>query len=194
MSRITVREATPELWPALEDLFGPKGAFGGCWCMWWRLEREKFAKGRARANKAALRKLVTADTRPGLLAFDGGLAVGWCQLTPRSDLPVLERSRLAKRVDDVPVWSVSCFFVRPTHRGKGVMGALIRAAVARARKEGAPALEAYPWDTREKKLAATVYTGIASTFERLGFKTVARRAPHRPVMRYSFARAKKAGR
>ncbi len=30
---------TPELWPALERLFGAHGACGGCWCMWWRVER-----------------------------------------------------------------------------------------------------------------------------------------------------------
>jgi hypothetical protein len=55
--------------------------------------------------------------------------------------------------------------------------------VKEARKQGAPALEAYPWDTAEKKGASTVYTGVASTFARAGFDTVARRAAHRPIMR-----------
>jgi hypothetical protein len=30
---------TPERWPDLETLFGPRGATGGCWCMYWRLPR-----------------------------------------------------------------------------------------------------------------------------------------------------------
>ena len=31
--RIVCRELTPALWPDLERLFGPRGAVGGCWCM-----------------------------------------------------------------------------------------------------------------------------------------------------------------
>jgi hypothetical protein len=33
----TTRWLTPDLWPALEDLFAGKGACGGCWCMYWRI-------------------------------------------------------------------------------------------------------------------------------------------------------------
>ena len=29
----------------------------------------------------------------------------------------------------------------------------------------------------------SIYTGVASTFERLGFKEVQRKAPHKPMMR-----------
>jgi hypothetical protein len=35
--KLTVRPLTPDLWPALEDLFGKSGASNGCWCMYWRL-------------------------------------------------------------------------------------------------------------------------------------------------------------
>jgi hypothetical protein len=31
--KLTIRPLTPDLWPALEDLFGENGAAGGCWCM-----------------------------------------------------------------------------------------------------------------------------------------------------------------
>ena len=27
---------TPERWDDFEALFGPRGACGGCWCMYWR--------------------------------------------------------------------------------------------------------------------------------------------------------------
>ena len=45
------------------------------------------------------------------------------------------------------MWSIPCFYVRRSHRGQGVMGALIEAAIATAASAGAPALEAYPVDT-----------------------------------------------
>lgn len=189
MMKLSVRPLTPGLWPQFEDLFGANGACGGCWCMWWRKARADFERGKGKGNRAAFKHIVEKGPPPGLLAFDGDLAVGWCQLTPRSDLPTLDRSRLLARVDTSPVWSLSCFYVRKTHRHRGVMSALVKAAVEEARKNGAPALEAYPWDTAEKKGAATVYTGLASTFERAGFKTVARRAPHRPLMRKTFRKS-----
>jgi hypothetical protein len=46
-------------------------------------------------------------------------------------------------------------------------------------------LEAYPVDTDEKKSSSTIYTGKASTFRRAGFNVVARRVPHRPMMRHA---------
>src|SRR5215831_8039329 len=35
--KLTIRPLTPELWPALEDLFGKRGAANGCWCMYGRI-------------------------------------------------------------------------------------------------------------------------------------------------------------
>ena len=81
---------------------------------------------------------------PGLLAFDGDMAVGWCQLTPRDAVPWLDRTWRLKRVDDVPVWSLSCFYVRKGYRRRGVTSALIAAALKAAKRAKAPALEAYP--------------------------------------------------
>ena len=36
--RIVIWELVLELWPAVEALFGAKGACGGCWCQAWRIE------------------------------------------------------------------------------------------------------------------------------------------------------------
>src|SRR5437773_770027 len=44
--RLTFRAVTRDRWPDLEELFGPRGACGGCWCMWWKLPRSEFKKGR----------------------------------------------------------------------------------------------------------------------------------------------------
>src|SRR6266576_2705556 len=101
---------------------------------------------------------------PGLLAFDGGIAVGWCELAPRADLGWLAHSRHLRPVDDLPVWSVPCFYVRRTHRGRGVMDALIEAALLAAAPAGAPALEAYPVDTAVPAHTGNLFPGIASAF------------------------------
>lgn len=179
---LIIRPLTPDLWPALEDLFGEHGAVNGCWCMYWRIG-SAYRKRPREANKAAFRELVESGPPPGLLAFAGDLAVGWCQLTPRDALPWLDRTWRLKRVDDVPVWSISCLYVRKSYRRQGITSALIAAALVAAKHARAPALEAYPLDANLTPSASG--TGYASTFERAGFKIVARHVPPRPIMRHN---------
>jgi len=81
------------------------------------------------------------------------------------------------------VWSIPCFYVRRTYRGRGVMGTLIEAAVGVADSAGAPALEAYPVDTTVPGHTRNLFPGVASVFAQHGFQVVARRQPDRPVMR-----------
>jgi GNAT superfamily N-acetyltransferase len=119
-----------------------------------------------------------------LLAFDGERAVGWCQLTPRDELGWLRRARFFERVDEVPVWSLSCFYVRRGYRRQGIMSAFIAAALKAAKRANAPALEAYPVDTARPDSTANVFTGTTAAFTRAGFKAVARRTPSRPIMRH----------
>jgi GNAT superfamily N-acetyltransferase len=178
---LTIRPLRPDLWPALEHLFGKNGACGGCWCMYWRIGSAYHQRPREQ-NKAAFREVVKQGPPPGLLAFDGDLAVGWCQLTPRRALPWLDRAWRLKRVDVAPVWSLSCFYVRKGYRRRGVTSALIAAALKVAKSAKAPALEAYPLDADLTPSASS--TGYPSTFARAGFKTVARRVPPRPIMRH----------
>jgi GNAT superfamily N-acetyltransferase len=179
--KLTVRPLTPDLWPALEDLFGTLGACHGCWCMYWRIGAAYRQRPRAK-NKAAFKAIVKQGPPPGLLAFDGDVPVGWCQLTPRADVPWLDREWRLRRVDEKPVWSISCLYVRKGYRRRGVTAALIAAAVKAARRAKAPALEAYPLDAKLTPSASG--TGFASTYARAGFKTIARHVPPRPIMRH----------
>jgi GNAT superfamily N-acetyltransferase len=183
---LTIRRLTPDLWPALEDLFGKLGACNGCWCMYWRIGAA-YRKRPPDDNKAAFREVVMTGQQPGLLAFDGDKPVGWCQVTPRDALPFIDRAWRLKRVDDAPVWSLSCLYVRKGYRRRGVTAALITAALDVARQAGAPALEAYPFDAALSPSATG--TGYASTFARLGFTTVARHVAPRPIMRHDLTAA-----
>jgi GNAT superfamily N-acetyltransferase len=184
-AHLTIRPLTPDLWPALEDLFGKNGACNGCWCMYWRIGAA-YKNTPRNQNKAAFHEIVKHGPPPGLVAFDGDLAVGWCQLTPRDEVPWLDRAWRLKRVDQVPVWSLSCLYVRIGYRRQGVTSALIAAALKAAKRAGAVALEAYPLDATKTPSASG--TGYASTFARAGFKTVACHAPPRPIMRHDLKR------
>ena len=149
--------------------------------MYWRIGAA-YRKQLPGKNKQALHQIVKRGPPPGLLACAGDLKVGWCQLTPRAALPWLDKSWRLPRVDDTPVWSLSCFYVRIGYRKNGVTTALIAAALQAAKQAGAPALEAYPLDAAKSPSASSI--GYVTTFKRAGFKIVASRTEPRPVMRH----------
>ncbi|MGH3410945.1 MAG: GNAT family N-acetyltransferase, partial [Streptosporangiaceae bacterium] len=106
---LTIEPLTAELWPALEDLFGRSGASSGCWCMYWRIG-PAYTRRPAADNRRDLRRLATDGPAPGLVALAGDRAVGWCELAPRADLAWLAQARYLQPVDDLPVWSLPCFY------------------------------------------------------------------------------------
>ncbi|OGT79677.1 MAG: hypothetical protein A3H91_03140 [Gammaproteobacteria bacterium RIFCSPLOWO2_02_FULL_61_13] len=175
---------TTARWADLEDLFGERGACGGCWCMVWRLKRTEFEARKGRRNRNALRKIVAAGESPGFLAYAGGKPIGWCAVAPRQVYPSLERSRVLARVDEKPVWSITCLFIARPFRRAGVSAQLLRAAADHARARGATLVEGYPVEPRTRTVPDVfAWTGLASAFRRAGFREVARRSETRPIMR-----------
>lgn len=178
--------ATPDRWRDLEKLFGERGACGGCWCMYWRMTRSQFTVQKGEDNKRALRKLIGSGETPGLLAYARGEAVGWCSVAPRETYPARERSRILKRIDDQPVWSVVCFYVAKPFRRQGVTVQLLKAAVAYAQERGARIIEGYPVEPKNAKMPDVfAWTGIVSAFRQAGFVEALRRSETRPIMRYT---------
>jgi GNAT superfamily N-acetyltransferase len=180
-----VRPLTPELWPALEDLFADSPVCRRCWCMFPSIGNAYRRRAPA-SNRADLYAAVTRGPPPGLLAFAGELAVAWCRLTPRDAVAAFDGMWRLGRVDDLPVWSLSCFYVRKGYRRRGLTYRMIVEALRVAKAAGAPALEAYPVD-RTRSPSATS-TGVVTTFARAGFMEVARRVPARPMLRHDLRR------
>jgi GNAT superfamily N-acetyltransferase len=182
---IDIRPAVRKSWPDLEALFGRNGACAGCWCQYWRQSPAEYRAGKGAANRSALRRQVLGGEVPGLLAYVGAEAVGWVAVAPRAAYARLAKARNLVAVDDAPVWSVPCFFVKRGWRGRGLAERLLQAAADWARQADAPSLEGYPIDSQARLGDAFVYTGAYSTFARLGFAEVARKHRTRPVMRLS---------
>jgi GNAT superfamily N-acetyltransferase len=181
--KVSVEPLTAARWADLERLFGTKGACGGCWCTWWRQSRAEYRANSGDPNRRALKAIVDAGTVPGLLAYADGEPVGWVAVQPRSEYAALARSRTLAPVDDAPVWSVTCFFVAKTWRGRGLMRKLLDGAVAHARAHGATIVEGYPVESSSALPAAFVYTGVPAVFEAGGFEEVARRSRTKPIYR-----------
>jgi GNAT superfamily N-acetyltransferase len=189
---IIVRPLTPARWSDLLELFGDNGAYGGCWCMYFRRRGKEYDNGcrnRGRGNKAAFKELVDKRRVPGLLAFRDGHPVGWCSVAPREQFGRVENSPQLKPIDDADdVWAIVCFYIHRKHRGDGVATALLGAAVERAASKGARIVEAYPLDVRDRKVTnAEAYTGFLPMFKRAGFKVAARPGGRRVIVRYAVA-------
>jgi GNAT superfamily N-acetyltransferase len=203
---------TPDRWKGLEDLFGERGACGGCWCMWWRLTRSQFDRQKGNKNKLALKKIVNSGEVPGILAYAAGKPIAWCSLGPKETYPTLERSRILKRIvenpalripqggeqsrtteggNDKPVWSIVCLFVAKPERNKGVSIKRLRAAVDYAKKNGAKIVEGYPLEPKKGRYPdAFIWTGHVSAFQKAGFVEVHRGSPTQPIMRYFIEKMK----
>jgi GNAT superfamily N-acetyltransferase len=168
---LAVGPATAARWPDVVTLLGG-GAERGCWCQAWRGTRK--ADGLGDDNRARLEAQVRAGPfAPGVIAYLGDEPVGWCGLGPRAAMPRLVGSRTIPAVDDTPAWSIGCFVVRPGFRRRGVARALLRGAVAYARSQGAPVVEAYPIDPAGARVSGAFgFVGFLSTFEAAGFRRV----------------------
>jgi GNAT superfamily N-acetyltransferase len=182
------RPLTSDRWGDLERLFGARGACGGCWCMLWRLKRSEFEKQKGDKNKAAFKAVVDSGEAPGILAYANGNAIGWCAVAPRETYPALDRSRVLKKVDDKPVWSIVCLFIAKEYRRKGVSVELLNAAAQYVRKRGGRLVEGYPVEPRKNAMPDVfAWTGVASAFLKAGFAECARRSETRPIMRRDLA-------
>lgn len=174
-----------ENWQDFEELFGPKGACGGCWCMWWRLKHSNFEKQKGEGNRQAMKELVISGKVPGLLGYLNDQPIAWCSIAPREDFIRLDRSRVLKPIDDKPVWSVVCLFVAKPFRRKGITPSLLRTAITYAAESGAKIIEGYPIDTKEDDYPVVfASTGLFPAFLKAGFKEYARRSKTRPFMRF----------
>jgi len=164
---IDVRPVTKATLGDFVRLFETRGSPHFCWCVLLRFEdAQKLEKAE---KKARMQALVRSGTPIGVLAYDDGEPVGWCSIAPRETFAKLRRSRTMPRVtpETTPTWTVTCFFVRRSHRKSGVARALLDGAVAYAREEGAVEIEGYPFDTAG---LTTMHQGPSSVFAACGFE------------------------
>ena len=176
---------TLQRWDDFEKLFGTKGAFGGCWCMWWRLTKKQFEAQQGQGNREAMKAIVASGEIPGILAYNTGEPVAWCSVAPRSSYSSLNRSRVLKPLDEIPVWSIVCMFIKNPFRGKGMATALVRAAIDYVRSQGGSIVEAYPTPPKDHPLPPySSFMGLPSIYEDVGFIECARPSKSKVIMRF----------
>lgn len=184
MNQLQFHPLTPDRWIDFEGLFGTRGACGGCWCMYWRLTSAEFNAAKGEGARKLMKELVDTGEIPGLLAYQNEEPIAWCSIAPREHFGRLARSRILKPIDDLPVWSIVCFFVKRSVRRLGVSEQLLRAAAEDVASRGGKILEGYPVEPKKEEMPDVfAYTGLSSAFLKAGFTEVARRSETRPIMR-----------
>ncbi len=169
--------AEPEIVPATEDRWSDVSALldgsgeAGCWCQAWRGHDAKRLSG-GRSRPELLRdQMRGGPPAPGYLAYLDGEPVGWVGVAIRTETPRLAHSRTIPAVDELPVWSIGCFRIRPGYRRRGIAKALLAGVIAEARRAGAPGIEAYPIDPEGGRVEVGAgFVGIASMFDAAGFR------------------------
>ncbi|MER8704995.1 GNAT family N-acetyltransferase [Mesorhizobium sp. M1088] len=185
----TIAPLVPELWADFEDLFGRQGACYGCWCTHFRLSPAARRASNRERNKDHIKARIEAGPPPGLLAFEGGQAVGWMQIGPRADVPEWNnQGRGSAPIDpadasDPGAWAISCFFIRAKARGKGLSHRLVQGGIEFARENGARLIEACPIDLSKDSRSIGLFVGSSRVFEKAGFQRLVERKPGRPLVR-----------
>jgi GNAT superfamily N-acetyltransferase len=164
------------------------GKFGYCSCMRWRMKSTEYQKSTKETRAAKLKKWVNDGISVGVLAYAMDEPVGWCSIAPRETYEALERYKALPRIDDMPVWSVVCFFVDRRLRRRQVTFGLLRAALDYARSQGANVVEGYPVEPGSRLYT---YMGSPATFQKAGFRDVTPPGQQRLVMRYVFEQSRK---
>ena len=183
--RISFKPLNENNWKDLEELFGLRGACGGCWCMYWRLKRSEYEKNKGAGNKGKMKQLVKQEMLNGVLMYLGREVAGWCSFGPRESFPLLENSRVLAAVDDQPVWSIICFFMAKEFRRQGLSVPFLKYVMSYCKNKGAKIIEAYPIHADSKDYPVVfAHVGFHSSFKKVGFKEVVRRSLTRPVMRF----------
>jgi GNAT superfamily N-acetyltransferase len=173
-------------WSKFVQFFEKNGACGKCYCMFFRLKKQDFEDGKIDgSNKELMKKLVWDNQPTGMIGFYEEVPIGWCAFAPRENYLKVENSRVHKRIDDKPVWSITCFFVERPFRKLGVSVELLKAVIEYARKKKIKTLEAYPTiPTTEVISDGFAWIGLYKSFEQAGFKIVDKTSKYRPMVRY----------
>lgn len=163
--KLEFHPATAQNWPDLVAFFQQYGNPNYCWCTRWRLKSADFKNAKATQRREKLESLVKDKIPVGMLAYDQDKVIGWCSIAPRESYALLESSTTLKRLDDLPAWSVVCFFIDPAWRGKNLSARLLHAAVEYATAQGAAVIEGYPVEAGQ----SYQFMGSPSAFEQVGF-------------------------
>jgi Acetyltransferase (GNAT) family len=189
---LVTRELSTRTWQDFEKLFGRRGEWGACWCVYYqrakplpRADREQLTpEQRADRNRRDKKEMVERGCSHGILVYDGVEPVGWCQYGPKEEAPRIDAGRKYRKLpfanETERLWRITCFSVDRRYRKRRVASVGLAAALESISRQGGGLVEAYPVTRRG---ALSIWFGTVSMFKRHGFRIVAPFGRSNVVMR-----------
>lgn len=198
--QLTIKRFSPELKADFFDFFdnrafGDNSPYYPCYCDVYYLTPKDVRNGTSKraaelgGGKEGLRlalresaeRLINSGIMQGYLAYDGNLAVGWCNAGDKSkytragDLNPAHRSKDDLYFENIvpnETFCTICFEVAPEYRGKGIAKAMLLRALKDAETEGYKYFEGYP--KAKDGFSALDFTGPMGLYLSAGFSEVSR--------------------
>lgn len=145
-------------------------------------ETGDWKEGLRLALRESAEGLIRAGRMHGYLAYEGDIAIGWCNAGDRQTyIRVGAFHPGESKEDDViiapgeagKVKSLVCFEIAPGYRGKGVAKALLQRVLADAAAEGYEAVEVYP--QLQEGFTTLDFNGPIAMYQNAGFHEIARK-------------------
>lgn len=188
---VEVRLVAPADAAALVRLFDRAGV--ACHCRYWHFQGnknewlERCAFGVAESARELEDAVLASrdDDGRGVVALEGGEAIGWAKLFPKpaaKKLLKLGPYNAYSQNHTPDTWCIGCVLVEPARRREGIARALTLGCAEAARTLGAAALEAYPRVGHGPVSDEELQMGVATHLDEAGFSAVAGEPPY-PVYR-----------
>lgn len=167
----------PQTWAEFAELVRRNnGIFGGCWCIGFHLERKLVLD-----HEVAKRDLVFSDAAHAALVLDeSGRAHAWAQFGSVNELPGIKHRRAYdKEPPPVPDWRITCVYVDPKHRGRGLARLAVEGALDLIAAAGGGRVEAIS-ETTDGRVAhgRFLFSATAELLEDLDFTRVRQVGKH----------------
>jgi GNAT superfamily N-acetyltransferase len=180
---LEIKPLTPELAADYFDFFENRAFTDNspyrCYCQLYQMSKEQVKAAYDNADgldagqmsrKAAEQQIDSGILR-GYLAFDDGVAIGWCNANDKANFPI--ESCTGERFyapAEKREKAVVCFEIAPEYRGKGIATALLQRVIDDAKAEGYIAIEGFPVVRTERYKWDN--PGPVRLYEKAGFSKV----------------------
>lgn len=175
---ITIKPLTPNLAADFFDFFDNRaftdrsGAF--CYCTWFHCDcsiDEHYKPGKEAMRDCAI-NYINSRLLNGYLAYDGNIAVGWCNTDRKENyLRLMKDPFLCANTNNIEkTKAVVCFEIAPEYRGKGIATTLLNRVCNDAETEGYSFIEGYP--LLHENDNPFDYSGPVRLYEKAGFSKV----------------------
>jgi GNAT superfamily N-acetyltransferase len=168
MPTYVTKPLTSATWPDFARVVEKhNGVWGGCWCMAFHAEGARSVK-----NRSLKEQRVREGRAHAALVYAGSDCVGWCQFGPTDELPRIKLQRsYAEKLQRLPDWRITCFFVDRDHRHTGVASAALRGALREIARLGGGRVESYPEDVKGRSITwSFLHNASVAMFEKQGFR------------------------